>query len=272
MASRRRLDAELIRRDLAPSRARARELIEAGRVTVGGAPAVKPARLVDPGEPVVVLGDGPRFVSRAGQKLDAALDRFGVDPASWRVIDVGSSTGGFTDCVLQRDAGECVAIDVGRNQLHEKIRSHPRVAVHERTNVRHVVPDEVGGPGDLVVADLSFISLRTVASALMALTRSDGQLVVLVKPQFEAGKAEADKGRGVIRDPLVWRSALDGACRALSEAGGAIMGVMVSPITGGDGNVEFLVHLRRVATTRPAEEQDEWGTWCDDAVAEAEAC
>lgn len=271
MASRRRLDAELVRRELASSRARARELIEAGRVTVGGAPAVKPARLVDPGEPVLVLGDGPRFVSRAGEKLDAALELFGVDPASWRVIDVGSSTGGFTDCVLQRDAAECVAIDVGRNQLHEKIRADPRVTVHERTNVRHVVPDEVGGPGDLVVADLSFISLRTVASALLTLTRPEGQLVVLVKPQFEAGKAEADKGRGVIRDPLVWRSALDGACRALSEAGGAIMGVMVSPITGGDGNVEFLVHVCRVAQTPPPEAADAWPTWCDDAVAEAEA-
>jgi len=270
MASRRRLDAELVRRDLASSRARARELIDAGRVVVGGAPAVKAARLVDPGEPVLVLGERPRFVSRGGEKLDAALDRFGVDPAALRVIDVGSSTGGFTDCLLQRGAEESVAIDVGRNQLHEKIRADPRVSVYERTNVRHVVVDDVGGPGDLVVADLSFISLRTVASALLSLSRPGGQLVVLVKPQFEAGKAEADKARGVIRDPAVWRSALDGACRALSGAGGAIMGVMVSPITGGDGNVEFLVHAVRTHTDGSTTDPGRWADWCDVAVGEAE--
>jgi len=170
MASRRRLDSELVRRGLASSRARARDMIDAGRVTVGGAPAAKAARMVAPGEPLVILGDGPRFVSRAGEKLDAALDRFGVDPGSLRVIDVGSSTGGFSDCVLQRGALESVAIDVGRNQLHEKLRSDERVTVHERTNVRHVEVADLDGPGDLVVADLSFISLRTVAPALLSLT------------------------------------------------------------------------------------------------------
>ncbi len=269
MAGRRRLDAELVRRELAPSRARARELIEAGRVTVGGAPASKVARLVHPGEPVVVLGEGPRFVSRAGEKLDAALDRFGVDPAGLRVIDVGSSTGGFSDCVLQRGASSVVAIDVGRNQLHERLRADPRVAVHEQTNVRHIGPADVGGVGDLVVADLSFISLRTVADPIVALCRGGGQLVLLVKPQFEAGKAEADRGRGVIRDPAVWAATLDVACRAVSAAGAAIMGVMVSPITGGDGNVEFLVHAILEPPARSAPTDEYWTSWCRDAVVEA---
>ncbi|MEM8706177.1 MAG: TlyA family RNA methyltransferase [Actinomycetota bacterium] len=244
MATRRRLDAELVRRGLADSRAQARDLVERGKVTVGGAPAPKPTRLVDPGEAVEVAGDGPRFVSRGGEKLDAALDHFGLDVAGWRVVDAGSSTGGFTDCVLQRGAAHVVAIDVGRNQLHEKLRADDRVAVHEQTNIRHTDPVDYGGPGDLVVTDLSFISVRVVAPYLTAFAGDTGHLVVLVKPQFEAGKAEADKARGVIRDPEVWRRTLDDATNALSDAGAAIMGVMVSPITGGDGNVEFLVHAR----------------------------
>jgi len=223
--------------------------------------------MVDPGEAVIVLGDGPRFVSRAGEKLDAALDRFGVDPGGQRVIDVGSSTGGFSDCVLQRGAHETVAIDVGRNQLHEKLRADDRVAVHEQTNVRHTSPDDVGGPGDLVVADLSFISLRTVAEPILALARPGADLVLLVKPQFEAGKAEADKGRGIIRDPAIWLDTLMSACGALTAAGAAIMGAMVSPITGGDGNVEFLVHATAHAE-QPPEARVE--AWLRAAVAEAE--
>lgn len=245
MAARRRLDAELVRRGLVPSRARARELIEEGRVTVAGAPAGKASRMVDPAEAIEVTGDPPRFVSRAGEKLDAALVRFGIDPAGRRVVDIGSSTGGFTDCVLQRGAVEVVAIDVGRNQLHERLRADERVKSHERTNVRHADVAALGGPGALVVVDLSFISLRTVATQLLAFTAPHGELVALVKPQFEAGKAEADRGRGVIRDGEVWRRTLDEATNALSDAGAAIMGVMVSPITGGDGNVEFLVHAQR---------------------------
>lgn len=244
MSRRRRLDAELVRRGLATSRTVAQTLIAEGRVTVGGAPAAKASRMVDPGDAIEVIGDGPRFVSRGGDKLDAALDRFALDVAGRRIVDAGSSTGGFTDCVLQRGAAEVVAIDVGRNQLHERLRADPRVAVHEQTNLRHVDPADLGGPGDLVVADLSFISIRTVAEQLAAFAAPDGDLVVLVKPQFEAGKAEADKGRGVIRDPEVWRRTLDEATSALSGAGPAIMGIMVSPITGGDGNVEFLVHAR----------------------------
>ncbi|MEM7142025.1 MAG: TlyA family RNA methyltransferase [Actinomycetota bacterium] len=249
MSRRRRLDAELVRRGLAPSRTQAQELIGARKVLVGGAVADKAARQVDPGDAIEVAGDGPRFVSRGGEKLAGALDRFEVEVADRRVVDAGSSTGGFTDCVLQHGAREVVAIDVGRNQLHERLRGDDRVAVHEQTNVRGIEPAAVGGPGDLLVSDLSFISLRTVLDSLLALTVDDGDMVLLVKPQFEAGKAEADKGRGVIRDPQVWERTLGEVCAALDGAGAAIMDVMVSPITGGDGNVEFLVHARRGAVS-----------------------
>ncbi len=237
---RRRLDAEIVRRGMAGSRGEARRLIEQRRVTVGGAPAVKASRLVGPGEPVVVRGDPPRFVSRGGHKLDAALAGFGISVAGCRAIDVGASTGGFTDCLLQHGAVEVAAVDVGRNQLHERLRADSRVASLERTDVRSIEGEAVGGPAELVVADVSFISLRLVMADLCRLATAD--IVALVKPQFEAGRADADRGRGVIRDPEVWRRALLGACRAADGAGAAIMGVMVSPLTGAEGNVEFLLH------------------------------
>ena len=242
---RRRLDTELVRRGLADSRTRAQQLIDERRVTVSGALAEKAARQVEASEAIEVAGDASRFVSRGGYKLEAALDRFEVDCSGRRIIDAGSSTGGFTDCVLARGAATVVAIDVGRNQLHEKLRADPRVVVYEQTNIRHVQPADVAGVGDVVVADLSFISLRTVAGALVGLVRSGGDLVVLVKPQFEAGKVEADRGRGIIRDPAIWRRTLSEVSDALTSHGAAIMGAMVSPITGGDGNVEFLLHARQ---------------------------
>lgn len=237
---RRRLDTELVRRDMAASRGEAQRLIEQRRVTVGGAPAAKAARLVHAGEAVVVAGDRPRYVSRGGHKLEAALVGFGVAPAGLRAIDVGASTGGFTDCLLQHGAAAVVAIDVGRNQLHERLRADPRVDSFERTDVRGVDAAAIGGPAPLVAADVSFISLRLVAADLCRLATAD--IVALVKPQFEAGRAEADRGRGVIRDPEVWRRALGGVWRAVVDAGAAIMGVMVSPVTGAQGNVEFLLH------------------------------
>lgn len=245
MMARRRLDSELVRRGLVESRTLARQVIAQRRVTVGGAPACKAARLVSPGEAVEVAGDAPRFVSRGGIKLAAALDRFSLDCGGLRVVDAGSSTGGFTDCVLSRGAAAVVAVDVGRNQLHESLAADPRVEVHEQTNIRYVRPGDVGGVADLVVADLSFISLRTVAEALVGLVRCGGELVVLVKPQFEAGKAEAGKGRGIIRDPAIWRRALGEVSEALLRRGAAIMGAMASPITGAGGNVEFLLHARK---------------------------
>ncbi len=213
-------------------------------MTVAGAPAAKPARLVDPSEPIVVAGPPARFVSRGGLKLDGALDRFGIDVAGRRALDAGASTGGFTDCLLQRGAVEVVAVDVGYGQLHESLRADPRVRNLERTNLRALDLEEVGAPVDVVVADLSFISLTLVVDRLLAAARPDADLVVLVKPQFEAGRAEASRGRGVIRDPAVWRRVLDEVIAAFLSGGASIMGVMVSPLRGSDGNVEFLLHAR----------------------------
>lgn len=219
---------------------------------VGGAPADKPSRLVDPGESLRLVGPGPRFVSRGGDKLDAALDRFGIVVAGRRVLDAGASTGGFTDCVLQRGAAEVVAVDVGRAQLHERIRADPRVRDLSRTNVRDLDPALVGGLFPLVVVDLSFISVRLVLDALLRVCAPGADLVILVKPQFEAGRAEADRGRGVIRDPDVWRAVLTDTIAAAEARGAIIMGLMVSPIRGAEGNVEFLLHARAPGPDLPA--------------------
>jgi 23S rRNA (cytidine1920-2'-O)/16S rRNA (cytidine1409-2'-O)-methyltransferase len=213
-------------------------------VLVGGAPADKPARLVDPGEAVRVEGPRPRFVGRGGEKLAAALERFDLDPGGLTVLDAGASTGGFSDCLLQAGARAVVALDVGHGQLHERLRADPRVEVLERTNVRHVDPDSVG-PFDAVVADLSFISLTAVMDVLVRCCHPGGWLVLLVKPQFEAGRSEVSRGRGVITDPAVWRSALLGVRDAAAGSGASMMGVMASPLRGADGNVEFLMWLRR---------------------------
>jgi 23S rRNA (cytidine1920-2'-O)/16S rRNA (cytidine1409-2'-O)-methyltransferase len=215
-------------------------------VLVGGAVAERAARLVDAAESVAVLGPAPRFVGRGGEKLDAALDHFGVHVGARRVLDAGASTGGFTDCLLQRGAAQVVAVDVGRGQLHDRLRHDGRVVVRERTNIRTASLEALGGAVfDMVVADLSFISLRTVAGPLVSMTRPGGDLVVLVKPQFEAGRNAVSRGRGVIRDPEVWRTALGEVIVALEEAGATMMGVMVSPLQGADGNVEYFAHLRR---------------------------
>lgn len=230
---------------MAPSRERARADIAAGRVIVGGAPAEKASRLVAPTEPVRVAGDGPRFVSRGGEKLDAALDHFGIDVAGRPALDIGASTGGFTDCLLQRGASRVVAVDVGHGQLHQRLRVDPRVTVLERTNVRHLTAEGLSGERfPVVTADLSFISLRTVATNLVALATPDGDLVVLVKPQFEAGRVEASRGRGVIRDPDVWDQVVTDVAAAFVAQGSDMIGTMRSPLTGADGNVEFFLHLR----------------------------
>ncbi len=227
------------RRGLASSRSEAQRLIDSGLVTVSGVIAAKASRLVDPAEPLSLL-QAPRYVSRGGHKLEAAIAGFGISVAGSRCIDAGASTGGFSDCLLQHGAVEVVAVDVGRNQLHEHLLADPRVTSLERCDIREVTLDVVGGPAELVVADLSFISLRLVAAALCRLATAD--VVVLVKPQFEAGRAEADRGRGVIRDPQVWQRVLQDACSVLTAAGAAIMAIMVSPLKGAEGNVEFLLH------------------------------
>lgn len=242
MAGRRRLDAEMVRRGLVASREQAQLRIEEGQVLVAGALADKAARLVRGDEPVELVGSPPRFVSRGGEKLDAALQHFHIDVSDRRALDAGASTGGFTDCLLQRGAAAVTAVDVGYGQLHERIRHHPRVTVLERTNVRDL---KVDAPFDLVVADLSFISLANVAPALVDHNaRAGADVVVLVKPQFEAGREEASKGRGVIRDPVVWRRVLEDVRSALEHHGAAMIGAMVSPLLGARGNVEFLAHLR----------------------------
>jgi 23S rRNA (cytidine1920-2'-O)/16S rRNA (cytidine1409-2'-O)-methyltransferase len=235
-----------VRRGLAPSREQARAAVEAGLVTVAGAPADKPSRMVSSAEAVLVAADRARFVSRGGEKLDAALGRFGIDVTGRRALDAGASTGGFTDCLLQRGAASVVAVDVGRGQLHERLQRDPRVTSMERTNLRHLSAEGVGGaPFDLITADLSFISLATVAPVLVGTLAAEGADVVpLIKPQFEAGSKEASRGKGVIRDPEIWRRVLGEVRDALATQGAAMIEVMVSPLTGADGNVEFLAHVR----------------------------
>jgi 23S rRNA (cytidine1920-2'-O)/16S rRNA (cytidine1409-2'-O)-methyltransferase len=240
---RRRLDAELVRRHLAGSAEEAGALVAAGRVTVGGAPALNPGRQVDAGEAVAVATPAARFVSRGGEKLEAAVERFGLagDIAGARALDAGASTGGFTDCLLQHGAASVVAVDVGYGQLHERLRADPRVEVRDRTNVREA---DLGERFDVVVADLSFISLALVLPALLRALKPGGPLVLLAKPQFEAPRDEVDRGRGVIRDPAVWRRVLAGLRDAICDHGAAIMDAMVSPLRGADGNVEFLLLVR----------------------------
>jgi 23S rRNA (cytidine1920-2'-O)/16S rRNA (cytidine1409-2'-O)-methyltransferase len=240
-----------VRRGLAASGEQARAAVAAGRVLVSGARADKPSRLVAASEPVEVVGAGPRYVSRGGEKLDAALTRFDV-PVDGRVaLDAGASTGGFTDCLLQHGAARVLAVDVGHGQLDARLRADPRVSLWERTNARDLSPRDLDRPGDpfrgveLLVADLSFISLTVVLPALVPLVVPTGDLVVLVKPQFEAGRVEVSRGRGVVRHPAAWRQALLDVASALERAGTGIMGVMPSPLTGQAGNVEFLVHARR---------------------------
>ena len=241
---RRRLDVELVRRGLASSRAEAQAAVEAGLVTVAGSPATKAASLVAADAPVQVLGPARRFVSRGGEKLRAALDRFGVDPRGRDCLDAGASTGGFTDCLLQAGAGRVVAIDVGYGQLAWEVRNDPRVTVMERTNVRTLEPADLPFAPELVVADLSFISLRAVLPALVRAAATDAAFIVLVKPQFEAGPNGVGSG-GVVRDPEVWRRVLGEVTDAFGAAEVGVLGVVASPLRGPAGNVEFLLHGRR---------------------------
>ncbi len=252
--SRRRLDAELVRRGLVSSRQAARDAVDAGRVAVGGAPAFKVARLVSADEPVTLAAVAAEYVSRGGHKLAAALDAFDIDVASVRALDAGASTGGFTDCLLQRGARHVVAVDVGYGQLAHRLREDPRVEVRERTNVRYLTAGDVEQRVDLVVGDLSFISLTTVMPALLDVSTPTASMVLLVKPQFEAGRAEVAKGSGVIRDPEVWRSVCMQVVTQLVELSAtsagplAVRGFAASPVRGPEGNREFLVHFERNAS------------------------
>lgn len=261
---RRRLDTELVRRGLARSRSEASDLVASGAVLVGGALATKPDRLVAASEAVAVVGEGCRYVGRGGNKLDGALRRFGVVVAGRWALDVGSSTGGFTDCLLQWGAARVVACDVGRHQLHERLRSDPRVVVLEETDVRELDPSLCGGPFGLVVADVSFISLRLLAPVLVTRhTAEGGDLLVLLKPQFEAGPKEASRGRGVIRDPAIWRRVLLEVAGAFRARGASLLGAMPASPRGAEGNVEFFLWFRR----GPAEQTVGEG-WVDEVVSE----
>jgi 23S rRNA (cytidine1920-2'-O)/16S rRNA (cytidine1409-2'-O)-methyltransferase len=260
---RRRLDAELVRRGLTASRQRALEEIGAGRVLVGGLPARSAARRVAADEPISISGEGPRFVSRGGEKLAAAINHFDVDVTDRSGLDAGASTGGFTDCLLQAGAAHVVAVDVGRGQLAWSLRTDPRVTALERTNVRHLTPDDIGGRVDVCTADLSFISLTVCASALARCVTADADLVLLVKPQFEAGRARVGKG-GIVRDPDVHRAVLHEVVLGLASSGLSVIDVMASPLRGADGNVEFLVHGNQ---TGPVVDP----SVLDDCVAEAHA-
>ena len=242
MSARRRLDAELVRRGLATSRGEASQLIDNRRVLVNGAIADKPARQVAAGDQLLIAGPPSRFVGRGALKLDHALDAFAIDVTGLRALDAGASTGGFTDCLLQRGAGEVVAVDVGHGQLHERLRDDPRVCNMERTNIRDITPAAIGGRVDIVVGDLSFISLRLVTAPLASVCEPGAPMVLLVKPQFEAGRAEVSRGRGVITDPAIWERVTQEVEQALQAAGCTVAGWTDSPITGADGNREFLVH------------------------------
>ena len=252
MATRRRLDAELVRRGLVTSRTEAGDAVGEQRVLVNGAVADKPARLVASGDALVVTGPPPRFVGRGGEKLDAALARFGIAVTGLRALDVGASTGGFTDCLLARGAREVVALDVGHGQLHPRIRADPRVVVLERTNVRTATPATIGGLVDIVVVDVSFISLRVITPVLVTLCQPGSSMVLLVKPQFEAGKAEVDRVRGVIVDPAIHERVRDEVAEALVAAGCTVVDWTDSPILGGQGNREFLVHAVTGASEGPS--------------------
>ncbi|MDT4944806.1 MAG: rRNA (cytidine1920-2-O)/16S rRNA (cytidine1409-2-O)-methyltransferase [Pseudonocardiales bacterium] len=242
-----RLDAELIRRGLARSREQAVELIAARRVEVRGVLASKPATGVEADTPVRVLpdDDDPGYASRGGHKLAGALASFPqIEVAGRRCLDAGASTGGFTDVLLREGAASVVAADVGYGQLAWAIRSDPRVQVLDRTNVRSLTPEQIGGVVDLVVADLSFISLRLVLPALVACVDPAGDLLPMVKPQFEVGRERLGSG-GVVRDPQLRAEAVLDVAHAAAELGWLTAGVVRSPLRGPSGNVEFFLWLRR---------------------------
>ncbi|OBA80712.1 16S/23S rRNA (cytidine-2'-O)-methyltransferase [Mycobacterium sp. 1164966.3] len=244
MPRRARVDAELVRRGLARSRQQAAELIGAGKVSIDGLPAVKPGTAVAVTATLTVEDDGERaWVSRGAHKLIGALDDFGIAVDGRRCLDAGASTGGFTEVLLDRGAAEVVAVDVGYGQLAWSLRSDPRVAVVERTNVRDLTPVAIGGQVDLVVADLSFISLAAVLPALAGCALPTADIVPMVKPQFEVGKGQVGSG-GVVRDSGSRAGAVLGVARRAAELGWHTVGVAPSPLPGPSGNVEYFLWLR----------------------------
>jgi len=236
-----RLDRLLVERGLAESREKAQALIMAGEVMVEGQKAVKPGHSVEVSCRIEVTGKAP-YVSRGGLKLAAALDGFAIDVTGWVAMDVGASTGGFTDCLLQRGAVRVHAVDVGTGQLDWKIRTDPRVVVHDGINARHLRPEDIGEPVDLITCDVSFISITLILPVVAPILRPEGAMVILVKPQFEVGKGQVGKG-GIVRSPELHREACARVEAAVKNLGFETS-IMESPITGAEGNKEFLLYGR----------------------------
>jgi 23S rRNA (cytidine1920-2'-O)/16S rRNA (cytidine1409-2'-O)-methyltransferase len=241
-----RLDQLLVARGLAPTRARAQALALAGQVTVGGVRVDKAGQLVAEDAVVEVRGNDCPYVSRGGLKLAGALDGFALDVRGMRCLDLGASTGGFTDCLLQRGAVQVVAVDVGYGQLAHSLRVDPRVVVMERTNGRTLTAEAIGGAVDLTVVDASFIGLGKLVEAIARCTRAGGHLVALVKPQFEVGRAEASRGKGVVRDEATRQAAIAGAAGDVKASGFELLAQRDSSVPGPKGNVEAFLLARRV--------------------------
>ena len=243
-----RADALLVERGLAPSRASANALVLAGQVWIGTERVRKPSDALPP-DAALRVAERSRFVSRGGDKLDAALEAFGTPGprvSGARCLDVGASTGGFTDCLLQRGAARVIALDVGYGQLHPRLRADPRVDVRERVNARHLSREDLGGDVDLVVVDASFIGVGKLIGAIAAVLRLEGDLVALVKPQFEAGRSAVARGRGVIKDEVTRADAIEKARGAIVAAGFEVVAEIDSAVAGPKGNVERFVWARRV--------------------------
>jgi 23S rRNA (cytidine1920-2'-O)/16S rRNA (cytidine1409-2'-O)-methyltransferase len=238
-----RADVAVFEQGLAPSRERAQALILAGQILCGDRPVEKAGEVVPAGAVLRLRGEPMPYVSRGGLKLVHAIDTFGVDVAGAVAVDIGASTGGFTDCLLQRGAARVYCIDVGHGQLDWKIASDPRVVVIDRTNIRHLQPGRIPEPCTLAVIDVSFISLRLVLPALPALLVPGAPVLALVKPQFEVGREKVGKG-GIVRDDAVRRQAVVDVAAIARTLGFTVVGETTSPITGGKGNVEFLLHIR----------------------------
>ena len=239
-----RLDAELVRRGLARSRDHAVDLIESRSVLVSGIPASKPATQVDPETSIVLAGVRDDYVSRGGHKLAGALDQFSAVNVAGRVcLDAGASTGGFTDVLLKRGASKVIAVDVGYGQLAWELRQDSRVVIHDRTNIRTITPDLIGEKVELIVADLSFISLTLVIPALLSVAKPDADFLIMVKPQFEVGREKLGAG-GVVRDAALRREAVRAVATAAEELGLGTLGVVASPLPGPSGNVEYFLWLK----------------------------
>jgi len=251
--TRKRADVYLVEAGIVESREQARRLINEGKVFADGKPVGKPASLIEDGSHITVL-EPTTYVSRGGLKLEKALHEFAINPEGKFCVDVGASTGGFTDCLLRHGARRVVAIDVGYGQLAWSLRQNPKVVVMERTNIRYVAPADLEEPADLVTVDASFISLEKILESILNLMKPDGELIALVKPQFEAGRERIGK-KGVIKDPEVHKDILMHIWDHFKKSGLFVKGLIYSPIKGPEGNIEFLIYASRIGPGIPEEDK-----------------